>query len=215
VKQSSRYLTKEEHNDVLSLFVQNQEELRDYVDVLLWWNSKINLVSRDVSRETVVEHVRHSLYVTLASGFTENKLVLDTGSGGGLPGIPLSICSKNKSYRINDIVSKKIFAVNDMINKLGISGFVSGFVGDVRSVELEKNSLIITKHAFGLDQLYEMVKDKPWSSIVFLKGSEEAVKEAKEIKDPISLSIIKLDTSFMSPFYKGKAVVELKRIAHE
>lgn len=51
MEHSTRYITKEEHDRIESLYDKNKEELSAYVERLLWWNSKINLVSRDVSRE--------------------------------------------------------------------------------------------------------------------------------------------------------------------
>ena len=215
MKQTSRYLKPEEKDKIETLFTAHQDKLRDYIDVLLWWNKKINLVSRDVPRETVVEHIKHSLYISIVAEFLESDSLIDAGAGGGLPGLPLSLCFNKKSFLVNDIVAKKVFSVNDMINKLGVSDSVSGLVGDIRAVEVKAGSVIITKHAFGLDQLYDMVKDKPWKSIVFLKGYEEAGREAESVSDQIDLNIIKLDPPFMNSFYKGKAIVELKRLSNE
>ncbi|MEP0006139.1 MAG: RsmG family class I SAM-dependent methyltransferase [Balneola sp.] len=211
MEHSIRYITKEEQGRIESLYDENKEELSAYVERLLWWNSKINLVSRDVSRETLKKHVKHSLYTSLFESYRESGFFIDTGSGGGLPGLPLSLCFKNKQIEINDIVSKKVFAVNDMILGLNLSDRVKGRQGDVREMRWDKEAIIITKHAFKIDQLYSMVKGKKWSRIIFLKGYEEAVEEAKTLNGSFKLSIIKLDAKFMDPFYEGKGVVELSR----
>ena len=131
MEHSIRYITKEEQGRIESLYRANAEELMVYIDRLLWWNEKINLVSRGVSRETLEKHVKHSLYVSLLSSFMESDYFVDTGSGGGLPGLPLSVCFKKKQFEINDIVSKKIFAVNDMVSGLNLSGRVRGCQGDI------------------------------------------------------------------------------------
>ena len=65
MEHSIRYITKEEQGRIGSLYDENKGELSAYVERLLWWNSKINLVSRDVSRETLEKHVKHSLYISL------------------------------------------------------------------------------------------------------------------------------------------------------
>ena len=215
MEHSIRYITKEEQGRIESLYWANAEELMVYIDRLLWWNEKINLVSRGVSRETLEKHVKHSLYVSLFSSFMESDYFVDTGSGGGLPGLPLSVCYKKKQFEINDIVSKKIFAVNDMVSGLNLSDRVKGRRGDIREMGWDEEVIIVTKHAFKVDQLYGMVEGKKWSRIIFLKGHEEAVEEAKSIKGSFKLSIIKLDAKFMDPFYEGKGVVELSRGANE
>ncbi len=215
MEQSIRYITKEEQGRVESLYDKNKEELGAYVERLLWWNSKINLVSRDVSRETLKKHVKHSLYISLFESYRGSSFFVDTGSGGGLPGLPLSLCFKNKRFEVNDIVSKKVFAVNDMILGLNLSDRVKGRQGDIREMGWDEEAIIVTKHAFKVDQLYSMVEEKKWSRLIFLKGHEEAVEEAKNIKGSFKLSIIKLDAKFMDPFFKGKGVVELSRGANE
>ncbi|MBO6622119.1 MAG: class I SAM-dependent methyltransferase [Balneola sp.] len=215
MEHSIRYITKEEQDRIESLYSEHNKELSAYVERLLWWNSKINLVSRDVSRETLKKHVKHSLYVSLFESYREGSFFVDTGSGGGLPGLPLSLCFKNKRFEVNDIVSKKVFAVNDMILGLNLSDRVKGRQGDIREMGWDEEAIIVTKHAFKVDQLYSMVEEKKWSRLIFLKGHEEAVEEAKNIKGSFKLSIIKLDAKFMDPFFKGKGVVELSRGANE
>lgn len=215
MEHSIRHITRVEQGRVDSLFDKNKEALSAYVERLLWWNSKINLVSRDVSRETLEKHVKHSLYISLFESYQKGDFFVDTGSGGGLPGLPLSLCFKKKQFEVNDIVSKKVFAVNDMILGLNLSDRVRGRQGDVREMDWDKEAVIITKHAFKIDQLYSMVEKKNWNKIIFLKGYEEAVDEAKSLKNSFKLSIIKLDDKFMDPFYDGKGVVELSRGAYE
>ncbi|MBR9916411.1 hypothetical protein GYB29_01665 [bacterium] len=215
MEHSVRYITKEEQGRVESLYDKNKEELGAYVERLLWWNSKINLVSRDVSRETLGKHVKHSLYVSLFRCYQTSSFFIDTGSGGGLPGLPLSLCFKDKRFEVNDIVSKKVFAVNDMVLGLGLSDRVKGRQGDVREMGWGEEAIIITKHAFKIDQLYSMVKEKKWNKIIFLKGYEEAIEEAKNLNGSFRLSIIKLDDKFMDPFFEGKGVVELSRGENE
>jgi 16S rRNA (guanine527-N7)-methyltransferase len=215
VKHSIREITQEELKKTERLFEGNKNQLELYAELLLWWNTKINLVSRDVSRETVRNHVKHSLFVSLCETFLRENAFLDTGAGGGLPGLPLSICFPEKSFVINDIVTKKIFAVNDMVNKLKMNKSVKGSAGNVRGIDIEKGRVVLTKHAFKIDQLYDLIKEKDWQRIIFLKGWKEAVEEAGRIKESVSVNIIRLDADFMDPFYDGKGVVELVRGEHE
>lgn len=215
MEHESRQISKEELQRVEESYERNRGKLEEYASLLLWWNKKINLVSRDVSRETILFHIKHSLYVSLSDGFVEANHIIDTGAGGGLPGIPLAVCFPEKTFVVNDIVAKKVFAVKDMVNKLGLAKRVRGLASDIRLVDIPEQSVIITKHAFKLDQLFGLSEEKPWKKIVFLKGFEEAVKEWEEIKDKVEMSLIKLDPSFMDSFYDGKGVVEISRRASE
>ncbi|MFY0683107.1 MAG: class I SAM-dependent methyltransferase [Balneola sp.] len=215
MEHESRQISKDESQRVEKLYEKNRGKLEEYASLLLWWNKKINLVSRDVSRETILLHIKHSLYVSLSDGFVEANHVIDTGAGGGLPSIPLALCFPEKTFVVNDIVVKKVFAVNDIINKLGLAKRARGLASDIRLVDIPEQSVIITKHAFKLDQLFGLSEEKPWKKIVFLKGSEEAVSEWEGIKDKTEMSLVKLDPSFMGPFYDGKGVVEIRRRASE
>lgn len=215
MKHSIREVTQEELDKVETLFATNKNQLELYAELLLWWNKKINLVSRDVSRETIRSHIKHSLFVSLCETFSRESLFLDTGAGGGLPGLPLSICFPEKTFIINDIVTKKIFAVNDMVNKLKLNEQVRGSAGNVRGLGISNETAVLTKHAFKVDQLFDLIKGKDWQQIVFLKGWKEAIDETGKIKEQVSINIIRLDASFMDPFYEGKGVVELVRNNHE
>lgn len=186
----------------------HQVQLTEYTDQLMWWNSKINLVSRDVSRETVIEHIRHSLLIHQYIQENEGGMIIDTGTGGGLPGIPLAICSPDREFILNDIVSKKMMAVKQMAIKLGLKN-IKTHTGSVSKVPIEKEDLLITKHAFKIKDLISFIEKKGWSRIVFLKGGEEVLNELEGIKEKLKINIIDLENTLKSDFYKGKAVVEV------
>jgi 16S rRNA (guanine527-N7)-methyltransferase len=211
VKHIYRDLNRNEFERIEALYSENRKNLEAYSELLMWWNKKINLVSRDVSRETIVNHIKHSLYISLSKAFLDGTHFLDTGSGGGLPGLPLSICFPEKKFIINDIVLKKIFSVNDMINKLKLSEKVIAKAGDIRNEEIDEETIVLTKHAFKIDQLYELIENKRWRKIIFLKGHNEAIQEFEKLQESNYLDIIKLDPTFMTSFYKGKGVVEFNR----
>jgi len=89
------------------VYQEYNDQLKLYCDRLLWWNSRVNLVSRNVSRETLHKHILHSLLLGGFSTFQDAGLVVDAGSGNGLPGIPLSLTNKNQCFVLNDVVTKK------------------------------------------------------------------------------------------------------------
>lgn len=206
-----REITKDEKEQIDTLFGENQEALNAYAELLLWWNKKINLVSRGVSRETVMHHIRHSLFVMLSEAFKEATTLIDAGTGGGLPGLPLAICVQTKKYLLNDIVSKKIFAVNDMIKKLNLLESVQTRAGSIEQIEAGEDTVLITKHAFKIGDLLSLTQNSELKEFVFLKGVEEAVREIEEVSEDLDVEVLKLDTPFMDEFYSGKGVVTLKK----
>lgn len=212
MKQSMRNITEEEIKNVDLLYKKNVQKLRNYADLLLWWNKKVNLVSRDVSRETIEEHIRHSLFVSVTDSYKKASQFVDTGTGGGLPGIPLALTSLDKIFVLNDIVSKKVFAVNDMIKKLGLAERARGEIKDVQQLNIEEGSVIISKHAFKADDLYQKVENEELESIIMLKGVEEARLEIEKIQGEIEVNIINLDCDNLGGFYEGKGIVEIKRV---
>lgn len=196
-----------------ALIDSNIESLLLYSDQVLWWNKKVNLVSRDVSHETILEHIKHSLLLSVIDSFKRNERIFDTGSGSGMPGIPLSICFPNKKFIVNDIVSKKVMAMKQMGFKLKLTNLKTCF-GSIATHNISSHELLVTKHAFKVNELVTLLGKQPWEKILFLKGVKEAEPEIKKLDIPIASNIIELDISINHPFYKGKCIVEITRI-HE
>jgi len=206
-------ITKEQLVGLNQLLSANDIKLSKYADLLLWWNSKINLVSRGVSRETVFEHVKHSLLLIDFVNKSKSKRVIDTGTGGGLPGIPLAICMPDTQFVLNDIVSKKMMAVKQMIKTLELTNVVVQS-GSIERMEVNNQDLVITKHAFKLNELTTFLGEKDWSKLLFLKGEGEVANELSGINEPLKIHITNLDQVIKSEFYNGKAIVEVTR-SHE
>ncbi|WP_395078453.1 RsmG family class I SAM-dependent methyltransferase [Gracilimonas sp.] len=184
--------------------------LLKYIDQLLWWNKRVNLVSRDVSRETVRHHVEHSLVISQSNLFQNSTKIIDAGAGGGLPGIPLGIVYPQKEILLNDIVTKKMLACKQMILKLGVSN-VSTLSGSVEEADISKEHLIISKHAFKVNDLVALLDGKNWQHIVLLKGEKKVLRELQGIDVPLNIHVFSLE-AFGNSFYDGKALVEITRI---
>lgn len=211
VKHSIEYseIPKEGLSFLNNLLDQHFLRLQEYAELLLWWNSRINLVSRDVSHETLFEHIKHSLLISTIESFQGAEGIIDTGSGGGLPGIPLAICHPEKSFILNDIVSKKMMAAKQMAGKLKLKNVLT-ISGSISEVELNK-SLIVSKHAFKIFELVDHLGKKEWGDIIFLKGEHEVENELRKVDSPLNVRVTTLDNVLESDFYKGKSIVEIKR----
>lgn len=190
------------------LFIQNQNRMEEYIDLLLDWNQKINLVSRNVSRETVREHAIHSLLpvpLALMDGIDE---WIDSGTGGGLPGIPLAIAEAKKMFFLNDNVKKKMRAVAEIVQTMGLDN-VDTIPKSISLVGMKTGTGIITKHAFKIDDLLRHLRKKPWKRVIMWKGVEGAKKEILRTGHKVDCTIYKFQ--FDEEFYQGKGLVVLKK----
>jgi len=215
VKQSEKNINLPVSPDIYKktkeIFQQYNDKLQEYIDLLLWWNERINLVSRSVSRsrETLREHVIHSL-LPVSMGILKNgEIIVDAGTGGGLPGIPLAISSPGIQFVLNDIVIKKTVAVMDMARTLKLEN-VEIFSASIEEFNSKNPFLLISKHAFQIDDLYKMVEDKPVKKLIFYKGCREALAEIKNIES-IEYKTYCFDFGEEYPFYEGKGISVIKK----
>ena len=196
--------------DAEKLYVEYQDELEKYMDLLLDWNDKINLVSRSVSRETLKELIIHSLLPVRMGLLEQYDNWIDAGSGGGLPGIPLAICEREKSWTLNDNVRKKMKVVEDIIGTMKLEN-CSVAAKSISLLDFKKDSGIVTKHAFKIDDIIRLLGKKPWQSILMWKGADGAMEEVKAVKRDIDVTLFRFDFGVEHPFYEGKALVLLAK----
>ena len=104
-----------------NLSAKQRDKLNRLEELYLDWNNKINLISRRDMDNFFLHHLMHSLSISRIFNFTPGTRILDAGTGGGLPGIPLSIVLPDCEFVLADSVKKKITAVNDIIRQLGIT----------------------------------------------------------------------------------------------
>ncbi len=205
IQQRTNY---EAAHKAVSLFQKHEKQLNAYIDKLLWWNERVNLVSRNVSRETIANHVQHSLYPGILGLLDDFSYIIDSGTGGGLPGIPLAICYPDKKFLFNDIVKKKVMAVQAMSRKLGLKN-TSDYTGSVEELPFDKGELLISKHAFKINNLTKMLSDS-WDQMVLLKGMDFE-KELSETSLPLQVEVWDLYELTKEAFYEGKAVLKIRR----
>ena len=171
---------------------------------------KHQLNRKKVSRETLREHVIHSLIPMQLGLMDEFNEWIDSGSGGGLPGIPLAIVNPGKTFVLNDNVKKKMMAVGEIIKSAEINN-TEIVAKSISLVDFQKGTGIVTKHAFKIDDLLRLLGSKPWKTIIMWKGTEGALKEISQSKKKLNYTLFEFDFGAEEEFYEGKALLKIER----
>jgi 16S rRNA (guanine527-N7)-methyltransferase len=159
---------------------ENWEKLKIYCQLLREWNSKINLVSRKDMERLEVKHLAHCLTITKFLRLMPNAKLLDVGTGGGLPGMPMSICYPQAKFTLMDSIAKKVMVVTDMAEKLGLDN-VTVRRGRVEELPKKKSyDFVLGRAVTTLPVFFGWVRDKvakgsknsPSNGILYLKGGD-------------------------------------------
>lgn len=102
-----------------------QEQFKRLYDLYLDWNSKINVISRKDIDELYLRHVIHSLGIAKVIKFKPGTKIMDVGTGGGFPGIPLAIMFPECSFHLVDSINKKLKVVNEVAQDLGLNNITT------------------------------------------------------------------------------------------
>jgi 16S rRNA (guanine527-N7)-methyltransferase len=159
---------------------ENWEKLMQYTDLLKDWNAKINLVSRKDMDRLETKHLAHCLTITHFLRLMPKSQILDVGTGGGLPGIPLAICYPQAQFTLMDSIGKKIMVVDDMVKRLDLKNIE---IKRGRVEELPKKrtyDFIIGRAVTALPTFFGWVNNKirkgaknsPANGILYLKGGD-------------------------------------------
>lgn len=184
----------------------------EYTKQLLWWNNRLNLISRNASPLIIEEHIKHSLTLAYFDVFHEYKDFLDVGTGGGLPGIPLSISEPEYNCILNDISEKKTVALKSIVQKLGLLNVQisqgNALFNHIKTDETDKQKLLVSKHAFKISSLIKIARSQGCSELLILKG-EDFKAELNTITQPLSILAYDLEKGTHKSFYSGKFVLQI------
>ncbi len=181
------------------------------------WNAKINVVSRKDIDELYLRHVLHSLGIAKVYEFQPAEQVLDVGTGGGFPGIPLAILFPDTQFTLVDAIGKKIRVVEEVVAGLELSN-VSARQTRVEDIT-ESYDFIVSRAVAAMPTFVHWTRgrlkkgkgaqrpDRPdrVPGIFYLKGGELS----EELQSYPRAQIFPLSTYFKEPFFETKKVVYL------
>ena len=191
-------------NEQLSQFAKLELLYKD-------WNSKINVISRKDIDELYLRHVLHSLSIAKLISFKDNTSILDVGTGGGFPGIPLAILFPNCRFHLVDSIQKKITIVNNVVKELDLKN-VKTSCSRVEAIS-EKYDFVVSRAVTNMKDFVSWIKFKInkksfndfKNGVLYLKGGdlEDELKSFKNVKT------FELSEIFNEDFFIQKKVVYL------
>jgi 16S rRNA (guanine527-N7)-methyltransferase len=178
------------------------------------WNAQINVISRKDIKELEVRHVLHSLAIARFLHFAPGTRILDIGTGGGFPGIPLAIYFPDCKFTLCDSIGKKIKVVEAVAAELGLEN-VSTHIGRVEKIE-DKFDFIVSRAVAPLSTLISWTKAKikkeernvmpnGW---ICLKGGDLVEEASVTGKD---FQILPVQTWFREEFFETKRIVYVRK----
>ena len=188
---------------------QNQK-IDQMKDVYEYWNQRINVVSRKDIEQIYLHHVLHSLAIAKLITFKPGTKVLDIGTGGGFPGIPLAILFPEVQFHLVDSIGKKITVVEEISKSLGLTNVVA---------EKSRAEDLDMKVDFVLSRAVAQVRDQvQWTSKLIQKGGTNDLQngwillKGGDLKDEIrdsgkSADIIEISNWFQEDFFMTKKIV--------
>ena len=175
------------------------------------WNSKINVISRKDINELYLRHVLHSLSIAKLISFKDDTCILDVGTGGGFPGIPLAILFPNCKFHLVDSIQKKITVVNNVVKELDLKN-VKTSCSRVEAIS-EKYDFVVSRAVTNMKDFVSWIKFKInknsfndfKNGVLYLKGGdlEDELKSFKNVKT------FELSEIFNEDFFIQKKVVYL------
>ncbi len=176
------------------------------------WNEKINVISRKDIDNLYINHVLHSLGIAKVISFQPGAQILDVGTGGGFPGIPLAVLFPETSFHLVDSIGKKITVVKEVSNSLGLTNIVAE---QIRAEQIKaRYDFVVSRAVTQMKEFYGWVHQKIKrqsiheldNGILYLKGGD-VDEEMAALKKPYS--VYDLTRYFAEPFFETKKVVYL------
>lgn len=175
------------------------------------WNEKINVISRKDMDDFYERHVLHSLAVAKIQPFGKGAKILDIGTGGGFPGIPLAIMFPDTYFHLVDSIGKKIKVVQGVVQSLGLENVLAE-QNRAENVTGEYD-FIVSRAVTGMDDFVKWTKNKIAkkqfhtlkNGILYLKGGDLA----DELRNFEKATVYQLSDYFTEAFFETKKLVHI------
>ncbi len=176
------------------------------------WNEKINVVSRKDIDELYLRHVLHSLAIAKVQNFEPGSRILDVGTGGGFPGIPLAIMFPESDFHLVDSIGKKIKVVNGVAESLGLENLKASHM---RAENADgKYDFVVSRAVTRMESFVPWVKGKVSkhhnhklkNGILYLKGGDLT----EELAGFPTAQIYDIKDYFEEDFFDTKKIVHLR-----
>lgn len=176
------------------------------------WNAKINVISRKDIGNIEVNHILHSLGIAKFISFSDGTKVLDFGTGGGFPGIPLAVMFPNVSFHLVDRIGKKITVAKSIAEAIGLNN-VTFQHGDIKEVK-GSFDFIVSRAVMDFNDMTKLVKrlisatghNAIPNGLICLKGGD-LTEELAKWKNQVLID--ELRSYFKEPYFETKEVVYL------
>lgn len=193
---------------------KQKEQIAQLQPLYQEWNRQINVISRKDIDQLYIKHVLHSLAITKVIAFNPGTNILDIGTGGGFPGIPLAIFFPESNFTLVDSIGKKIKVVKNIAEALKLEN-VSAYHQRAENVE-GKFDFVVSRAVAPASRLFQWtqnkVKKESFNSLdngfLFLKGGD-LTQEMKEVGK--AYSEFEISSYFQDDFFETKKIIYIPR----
>lgn len=194
-----------------ALSADQQAQFEQLEQLYRFWNAQINVISRKDIDSLYLHHILHSLAIAKIMPFLPGEKVLDVGTGGGFPGIPLAILFPDTQFHLVDSIGKKIKVVKEVSTAIGLKNVVATHAR-VEQID-EKFNFIVSRAVTQLKDFYPWVQgkfennhlNKLPNGVLYLKGGDldQELKESKLTE----INLYQLSKYFEEEYFETKYVV--------
>jgi 16S rRNA (guanine527-N7)-methyltransferase len=196
-----------------NLTTEQLDQFSELRDIYEFWNNQINVISRKDLDNFYTRHVLHSLAIAKIIEFKDNTSILDIGTGGGFPGIPLAILFPECKFHLVDSIGKKIKVVEEVSNHLKLQNV--SYQHERAEKVIDKYDFIVSRAVTAMPEFLRWTRNKfkPENNnklkngIIYLKGGDLA-EEMKHVRQKIIYH--QVPKYFEEEFFETKKLVYIK-----
>jgi 16S rRNA (guanine527-N7)-methyltransferase len=179
------------------------------------WNSKINVISRKDIESLYLKHVLHSLAIAAVIQFEKGTQIIDIGTGGGFPGIPLAIFFPDVQFHLVDSIAKKLKIVDAVTASIGLTNVTTQHTR-AEDIKNRQFDFVVSRAVAPIKDLwnwgYKLIKkghkQELSNGLICLKGGDLAQEIAES---PVRPQMVSLDQIFQEAFFKEKYLLHVTK----